>query len=252
MRNSSLAALSLALALCLSLCLAFPPPARALESLEEVACICADDVINTGDYVSCVSHLSRRLVKKGAITNGERSDAISAASSVDYELLAIDCEADTNGAACAPSAWGVSLETNSPFYRANDFNGAAEVASAVLRQWNFTDRDAFQANPNGGDPPCQYEVVVRDQRRNIVRRDFVFCGPTFTVFDLSAGTCEEIAFEVPLEALNAETSLLDNETLPPGIYRIEATWLRQGPQVAPEFVAEGGFPAASVSVRVLP
>jgi hypothetical protein len=235
-----------------SLVLFAAAPALALDSLEEVACICADDAINTGDYVSCVSHLSRRLVKKGAITNGERSDAISAASSVDYEQLALDCEADSNGAACAPAGWGVSLETDSPFYRANDFNGAAAIASGLLRQWNFTDRDAFQANPNGGDPPCQYEVVIRDQRRNVVRRDFVFCGPTFTVFDLPAGTCEELSFELPLEALNAETGLLDNETLPPGIYRIEATWTRHGPQVAPVLVAEGGFPGASVAVRVLP
>ena len=122
---------------------------------------------------------------------------------------------------------------------------------ARLRQWNFTASDAYQVNQNGGQPECQYTVLVRDRLGRAVRREFVSCGATFMDKDLPTGTTALAEFEVPLEALNSEAGQPDGSPLPPGVYRIEATWSRQGPQVSSRSVTEGGLPLAGVAVRIL-
>lgn len=238
--------------LCLALfLLTVAPSSRALDSLEEVACICADDAINTGDYVSCVAKFSRRLVAKGVISQGERSDAVSEASSVDLPALEADCEGPSSGDVPAVSGWGVSLETDSPFAVRSPFTGRAPNLRATLRQWNLTPRDAFQVNPNGGDPACQFTVAIVDRLSRVVRRDYVLCGPTFQDFDLPSGQAVAREFEVPLSALNSETGLPDGTALPPGVYRIDAIWSRQGPQAESRPVTDGGLPRATVAIRIL-
>ena len=233
------------------LLIAAAPPAQAYESLDDVACACADDALNVGDYVSCFSHLSRRLVAKDAVTQQQRAEAVSQASSVDYEALELDCEAGAGAGDRLVEGWGASLETDSPFYQASPFTGRAPPARATLRQWNFTDRDAFQVNPNGGQPECQYSVAIVDQLGRAVRREFVTCGATFHDRDLPAPSENRADFEVPLETLNAETGQPDGTPLAPGVYRIEATWSRQGPQRESRPITEGGLPRAGVAVRIL-
>lgn len=237
----------------LLLLLAAAPGARAFDTLEEIACVCAQDAINTGDYVSCIAQFSRRLVAKEAISQAQRSEAVSRAAGVDFDALSADCPAggDGEGDGRLVSGWGVSLETDSPFYQASPFTGRAPPARAMLRQWNFTESGAYQVTQNDAQPECQYSVLVRDRLGRAVRREFVTCGATFMDRDLRAGSSALAAFEVPFEALSSEAGQPDGSPLAPGIYRIEATWSRQGPQQAPRAATEGGLPLAGVAVRIV-
>lgn len=234
--------------LVLCLALACPSLAWSFDSLEDVACVCAQDVINQGDYVSCVSHLSRRLVAKDAITKAERSEAVSAASGVDYEALQAECD---DGTGLGVAGWGVSLESDSPFYSADPVTGEPAVATLTLRQWNFTEADAFQFTQNGIQFECQFELVVKNRVGGVVHRGFPTCGRTFHDKNLFRGESEALAIQLPMSGLNAETGLFDGEALPPGIYRVEVTWIRQGPQDGASTDVEGGRPFAGVAVRVL-
>lgn len=233
--------------------LAASVPVTAFESVEQALCVCVDDVLNTGDYVSCVSHMTRRLVATGLIGNAERSALIRAASAADLPGLQDQCEALT-----APGdleGWGVSLQIDRVFHPAPSPSGPTGGVVATLRLWNMSRDDIAQTIPvfPTGEG-CTFLVRLLDGQDRLVREVGVGCIEVIGELDMAVGQVREHEFLVPLLAENADpsTGLVDGQKLPAGVYRLEVTWNAHGPQEPPVQtpVLEGGFPMAVITLRV--
>jgi hypothetical protein len=227
-----------------------PAPAAAFDTVEEVLCVCVEDVLNTGDYVSCLSHMTRRLREKGIIDRRERGEILSAAAATDLLALQDDCAAASGGNL---EGWGASLQIERAFYPAPSPSGPSVAAIAALRLWNRTPEDIFQTTrvlPAGEG--CEFLVTVRDGQDRQVRRESIGCPDAIGELDLASGVVLEREFLVPLVALDADpaTGLVDDQKLPVGIYRVVVVWNAEGPQKTPGITLEGGYPTAVITLRV--
>jgi len=233
-----------------------PTDAAALDSVQEALCVCADDVLNMGDYVSCVSHMTRRLEAKGLIDRFERSDLVSGASHTDLEALQDECSA--LGAGGELDGWGVSLHIDRPFQPAWSISGPTGGLTAILRLWNMTDDDIFQttdvtptpANPSGEG--CWFIVRLLDSQGRVVRRSLVACFDMIGPLNVLSGEILEKEIIVPMVAENADpsTGLANGDKLFDGIYRLEVVWEVHGPQETLGVAMEGGRPMAVITLRV--
>lgn len=224
-----------------------PSPADALDSLEDVACVCGDGALNTGDYVSCIAHFSRRLEAHGIIDREQRQEAVRSASAIDLDALAESCAADDEAAL---RGWGVSLSVDRPFYPESFGLGPEYAADARLRQWNFSTEDAYQNTPTPPVGECSFVLTIRDAAGRVQRRDNAACPTVIDTLDLPAGSLEERRFFIPLSTLGSETGLPDGTQLRAGLYQLEVRWRAQGPQHGPGDVFGGGEPRATVVIRV--
>jgi len=227
-------------------------PALAFDSVEEALCVCVDDVLNTGDYVSCVSHMTRRLVATDLIDNRERSALVRAASATDLPALQDECAAST--APAGMEGWGVSLQIDRVFHPAPSPSGPTGGVFATLRLWNMSRDDIAQTTPvfPSGEG-CEFLVRLLDGQDRLVREVGVGCVEVISELDMLVGDVLEHEFLVPLLAENADpaTGLLDGQKLPAGVYRLEVTWNAHGPQKPVHAPAmDGGFPTAVITLRV--
>ena len=222
-------------------------PASALESLEDARCTCADSAVNQGDYVSCLTKMTRRLVLLGAIDRVERSNAIADASTDDLDAILAECGGD---AGLDVSGWGVGLQVGTAFYPAPAPSGVASAAEVSLFLWNLSPQDVDQTTSGPAVDECLFEVTILDQVGNIVRRDDSVCLPIVDEFDLPMGTVERRDFVLPLLAFDSETGLGDGARLPEGGYSIRVTWRAFGPNRDDMPSTAGTRPTASISIRV--
>jgi len=225
-------------------------PAPAFDTVEEVLCVCVEDVLNPGDYVSCLSHMTRRLREKGIIDQQERGEILRAASATDLLALQDECAA---AAGVGLEGWGASLQIERAFYPAPSPSGPSVAAIATLRLWNLTPDGVFQTTrvlPAGEG--CEFLVTVRDGRDRQVRRESIGCADAIGELDVASGEVLEREFLVPLVAENADpaTGLVDGQKLPVGLYRVVVVWNAEGPQKTGGITLEGGYPTAVITLRV--
>ena len=236
-----------------ALALMVPCSALAFDSAEEVLCTCAEDVLGTGDYVSCVSHMTRRLVATGVIDKAARSDLVRNASHTDLEALSDLCASMGGGGEF--EGWGVSLQVKTPFYVAPSPTGPVAGAIATFRLWNRTGYDVLQSTPvlPTGEG-CTFLVRVLDDQNRLVREVPMGCFEAIGELNMDDGdVLVEADIIVPLIAENADpaTGLINGQSLPTGVYRLEMTWNAHGPQKATSGPAlQGGFPMAVITLRV--
>lgn len=224
-------------------------PAAAVESLDEARCVCADGALNQGDYVSCMSKFTRRLVAQGAIDKVERSNAVADASSEDLAAIVEGCSGSDGN--LNVSGWGLGLQVGSAFYPAPSPSGVASAAEASLFLWNFSPQDVFQSTPVSPGGDCAFTVEIYDRVGNRLRVDDSVCLPTTGRLDMPIGTVEQRDFLIPLLALGADTSLVDGERLPSGTYRIRVTWDTIGPDRTEDApLLTGSRPSAEITIRV--
>jgi hypothetical protein len=228
-------------------------PALAFESLDEVRCVCADGALNTGDFVSCTSHLSRRLEVHGLISAAERRDAVREASDADLDAVLATCPTGGGG---AQEGWGVSVEIEDAFWPAMFGTGMIPAVRGTVRLWNATGKDVYQTTQWGPDTDgCTFQVSVIDaQGRQVRAPDTWACYPEMGTLDVPSGTVLERTFLTGLGAQDPDpaTGLVSGDHLPAGIYRIRVEWMVDGPQEEPGTILDGGLPAAEITVRVGP
>lgn len=239
----------LALVTALTSLLLAPAPASALESLDEARCICADSNVNTGDYVSCLAQMTRRLVLLGALDRVERSNAIADASSADLAAVRAGCS-DDEDPGLAIDGWGVGLQVGTAFYPTPAPSGVASAAEVSLFLWNLSPQDVQQTTPVFPAGDCGYVVKILNQFGQVVRNDESVCLPSVGSFDLPTGTVERRDFILPLLAFQAETGLGDGTRLPDGAYRIEVGWAANGPNADDMPSSAGSSSSATITIRV--
>jgi hypothetical protein len=224
-------------------------PASALESLDEVRCLCASSNVNQGDHVSCLAKFTRRLVLLGIIDKVERANAVADASRDDLDAVRAGCASD-EGNSLEVGGWGVGLQVGTAFYPAPAPSDPASAALVSLYLWNFSPADVLQTTPVAPAGDCVYVVRIVDEAGNVVRSDDSVCLPTFGRFDMPMGSVEQRDFVLPLLALNAETGLADGTRLPSGSYRVEVSWDTLGPDADDMPSSPGLAPTASITIRV--
>jgi hypothetical protein len=233
--------------------LLFSFPAAALDSVEDAFCVCVDGVLGTGDYVSCLSKMTRRLVAAEVITQAERSELIAAAAETDLEALQDLCDAQSSGGG---TLWGfgTSFSVRNAFCPSTSPTGPLCGILGKLRLWNNSWDDIWLVARQGGAPEgCLFEVTVEDEQDRIVRTIPVVCLDVITEYELPIGTVMEYDLVVPMAAENSDpsTGLVNTEPLPDGIYQIRIHWLLSGPENrSGTWSTLGEFPEVIVPVRV--
>jgi hypothetical protein len=227
-------------------------PAAALDTVDDALCICADGALGTGDYVSCLSKMTRRLVAAGVITQTERSDLVSDASSTDLEALQDYC--DSLGGGGGLEGFGTSYHVRDAFCPAWSPSGPLCGVIGKLRMWNFTDDDIYLVSRQGGSAEgCLFVVTVYTANGLVARRTPSACFDALTEYPLPIGTVWEYDLVVPMMAENSDPAagLIDSEGLPNGIYEIRIEWILSGPEkVSGTFNVEGDYPEIVLPVRV--
>jgi hypothetical protein len=228
-------------------------PAAALESVEEVLCICSDGALNTGDFVSCMSHLTRRLVADGVIDNAERQELVSGASSMDLDAIQVDC---VDSGDCELEGWGVSMHLTRAFIPVSlPRLGRVTAAIGYLRLWNYTPDDVFHTRRTSSTGEgCLFRVRVLNEQGLIVRQEtMIGCNAAMGGLDLPGdplGTLLEEEILIPTLFKESETGDLDDEPLPEGIYRVEVRWIVEGPNRDSSITLDGGVPLATITMRL--
>jgi hypothetical protein len=228
-------------------------PAAALDSVEDAFCVCADGVLGTGDYVSCLAKMTRRLVAAEVITQSERSELMAAASETDLAALQDYCDSLSTGGG---GLWGfgTSFSVRNAFCPGTSPTGPLCGVLGKLRLWNLSWDDIWLVSRQGGTPEgCLFEVTVQDTQDRVVRTIPVVCLDVVTEYELPIGTVMEYDLVVPMAAENSDpsTGLINHEALPNGIYQIRIRWLLSGPENrSGTWSTEGEFPEVVVPVRV--
>lgn len=232
--------------------LAAAAPARALDTLEDVHCVCADGALNAGDFVSCVAHFTRRLEASGRMTREERSAAVSGASSVDFALLSRTCPPAFGGGS-AEQGWGTSVAVSTP----NPPSSPAFETAVDVRVKLFNDTTCvicpdvemiMPVQPDGS--VCLYEARIL-RGGLVVRRELLECelggDPVLTI---PKGARVEREFTLPLVALDADpaTGLADGTRLT-GVLEVEILWTGEGPEFDGTVEGFGREPIARIPLR---
>ena len=221
-----------------------PSGAHRLNSLDDVLCTCVEDVLGTGDFVSCVAHLTRRLVATGRLDPQARARAVSGAAALDRSDLAASCLDRGSGEL---AGWGVAVHVGSAFYPVDG------VAEATVRLWNRTRDDILLGLVVVGPPEtCLFALELVDPPGNVVRQgSLIPCLPAAGSIELPAGRTLEFPALVPLRHLGSATGEPDGTPLGLGVYRLRLAWVTDGPDrpgAPPTFT--GGHPAAEIPLRV--
>lgn len=226
---------------------------HALETPEDAMCVCADGALGTGDYVSCLAKMTRRLVAAGDLDRAGRAELVAAASATDLDALDAFC-ADRGGAGDL-EGYGTSLSVGTPFYPAASPSGPTSLALVQVRLWNFSPRDlVLVSNTSGPADGCLFSFRVLDDTGLVVRQASpAICLPALLDLELDRGEIQTYDASVPLVAEGSDPAagVIDGEKLPDGIYQIEVLWHLSGPELGTgsgNFVAP--LPTARVPIRI--
>lgn len=227
-------------------------PASSLDTVEQAFCVCVDGVMGSGDYVSCLAKMTRRLVASGAITQDVRSALMREAAATD--LIALQDFCDSLGGSGDMFGFGTGFSVRDAFCPAASPSGPDCGIIGKLRMWNFTDDDIWLVSRQGGDPDgCLFRTTVHDSMGRVVRNVGPACTDALTEHALPMGAVWEYDLIVPMYSENADpaTGLVNGQKLPNGIYEIRIDWILSGPEkIAGTWIVEGDYPAARVPVRV--
>lgn len=150
--------------------------------------------------------------------------------------------------------WGITLQTDAPFYRAGD---TALVSAALV---NSSGRDAYGWALSLGGNGCQYNITIRDGANRVVWQPGSIVGGQFSgpgcffaqrILPFPNRTSLEYKVKIPLIYQNAGGIGVLGTRLPPDYYQvhIEATFI--GPQRSPAFLPGLNFIAA-VPIQIEP
>lgn len=220
--------------------LSLPSPVAALE-LEGIRCLCAADATSHGDYVSCVSHLSRRLVASGQLTTRERSRLVRDAAHA-REVPRLTCGG-------GPPRWGVGIQTGVQVLRSGE---TARIEGLI---WNFTPEDVTGTGTSGdgsGDGPdeCLIALELRDDLGVTVHRETLMCPGALTEYPLGSGRARRLPADVALTHVSSDAGHPDGTPLEPGRYFVRVDVQAAYPNRTPSL--EGLRPHGEVLIRVEP
>ena len=214
-------------AVLLALLLALAPRATHALDLDEVRCACADGARTTGDYVACLSQMTRRLVTSGQLSAAERARLVRRAARAPR----------ASGGDC----FGSGIESLAPFERGwAVMTDAAVIApgtpvAARFVYWNESPDDVSLDFSSGGERGCLWDLRLVNERGAIVHQVASPADCTAAMFTLVVASGErwERAVPIPTVTQAAETGEPDGVALPVGLYWLEAITTRSWGSPAP-------------------
>jgi hypothetical protein len=228
-----------------ALALTLASPAVAL-TVDDVRCLCADDAQTRGDYVSCVAHLSRRLLAADTLDSRGRAMLIREAVRATFPPPVLA------GCGRAEGGWGIGVQADRQGYHVGD---AARVEGIL---WNLSPDDVTGESSGfgGADGPdeCVLELTVHDASGALVHfaSGPSACPDAVGAYPMEAGRVRRVAVDVPLVHRASQLGVPDGTPLAPGVYvaRVEAA---PGYPNRPGAFAAEWLPAdAQVLIRVEP
>jgi hypothetical protein len=220
--------------------LAVPLPSQGMDAVA-VRCLCQDGALDHGDYVSCVSHLGRRLVAKGVLDASERALLVqeAARSRVPDELQDLNCTRYIG--------WGTGVQADARTY------APGETARIEGLLWNFSPdyvygEGAASAGPPANPNSCLILLTLRDTLGNVAHREEVLCVYTMEPYPLGEGQVRRLSAELELVYLRSELGIPDGTPLQPGTYLAVAESMAEYPHHSS---ASGGLhPLSAVPIEV--
>jgi len=183
--------------------LVFPSVLPGLDAVS-LQCLCADDALNHGDYVSCVAHLSRRLVASGDLDASGRAEMIrkAADSKIPDQPLA---------GPCGGLAYGTGVQADKEYYQIGDRARIEGIA------WNLSGTDVYGYGGGHGDAYFLL-LSITDVEGRWVHWEDVPVPPFITVSRLRDGEIRRRSVEFDLVHFQSEQGLPDGTPLEPGRY----------------------------------
>jgi len=183
-------------------------PARsAAWDADSLRCFCADGALNHGGYVSCVAHMSKRLVASGDLDAEGRAEMVREAARSRYpqEPPGFDC---TGGL-----GYGSAVQSDRQTYQVGD---TARIEGML---WNGSGDDVW--GWSGGSPDADeilFCLRITDSFGSLVYDYPCISLPLPTSVALESGRVRRFALDVDLVHRDSALGLPDGTPLEPGTY----------------------------------
>jgi hypothetical protein len=171
---------------------------------DSLRCFCADGALNHGDYVSCLAHMSRRLVASGDLDAKERAAMVreAAGSRIPGQPLSIPCSG---------LSYGTAVQADRQIYKVGD---RAQIEGFA---WNLSGTDVI--GYGGGHSIVSYlHLSIIDAEGRRVHWEDPPVPPFNVDSRLQDGEILRRSVEFDLVHLDSELGLPDGTPLEPGRY----------------------------------